>query len=131
MSEEMPPSLNPKWMTWTGRVLSALPVLMLTMSGVMKLMKGEEVAKGMSHLGWPETLAVPLGVLELACALIYAIPQTAVLGAILLTGYMGGAIATHVRLGEPYIVQALIGVVIWLGVFLRDRRLRELLPLRR
>jgi Mn2+/Fe2+ NRAMP family transporter len=73
----------------------------------------------------------PLGVVELASAVIYLIPQTAVLGAILLTGYMGGAIATHVRLEEPFIIQTMIGVVVWLGIFLRDARLRQLIPLRR
>ncbi len=131
MSDAMQPTSNPKWMTWTGRVLSALPVLMLTMSGVMKLMNSEEVVKGMAHLGYPPKLAIGLGIVELTCTLLYAIPQTAVLGAILLTGYMGGAIASHVRIGEPFVVQALIGVVIWLGIYWRDRRLRELLPLRK
>ena len=130
MSDAMPPAPNPTWMVWTGRVLSALPVLMLTISGVIKLMKSEEVVKGMADLGYPEQVTIPLGIVELACTAIYVIPQTAVLGAILLTGYMGGTIATHVRLGEPFMVQALIGVVIWLGLYLRDRRLRELLPLR-
>lgn len=130
MSDAMPPAPNPTWMVWAGRVLSALPVLMLTFSGVIKLMKTEAVVKGMADLGYPEHLAIPLGILELACTAIYAIPQTAVLGAILLTGYMGGTIATHVRLGDAVVPQALIGVVIWLGLYLRDQRLRELLPLR-
>jgi uncharacterized membrane protein YphA (DoxX/SURF4 family) len=131
MSDSTLPSANPKWMTWTGRVLSALPALMLVMSGVMKLMKSEEVTKGMTHLGYDPDLAMGLGILELTCTLIYAIPQTAALGAILLTGYMGGAIATHVRLGEPFVIQALIGVVIWLGLYLREPRLRALIPWRR
>ena len=122
---------TPKAMVWTGRVLSVLPALMLIMSGVMKLMKPKEVVEGFAHLGYPADLALPLGILELACTVIYLIPQTAVLGAILLTGYMGGAIATHVRLGEPFYAQVGIGVVIWLGLYLREARLRAILPLRR
>jgi hypothetical protein len=81
-------------------------------------------------LGYPESLARPLGIVELACTIIYLVPQTAVLGAILLTGYMGGAIATHVRVGDPYFVQIGMGVMLWLGLYLRDARLRALLPLR-
>ena len=77
------------------------------------------------------TYAVAIGIAELVSTLLYAIPRTSVLGAILLTGYMGGAIATHVRIGEPFVVQAGIGVLVWLGLFLRDARIRELIPLRR
>lgn len=120
-----------KAMTWIGWILSVLPSLMLLMSGVMKLMKPVDVVKGFEHLGWPDSLAFPLGIVELTCTVLYLIPQTAVLGAILLTGYMGGAIATHVRLGEPFLIQVGIGIVLWLGIFLRDARLRALIPLRR
>lgn len=130
MNEQAIESPQPKWMTWTGRVLSVAPIAMLTMSAVSKLMQSPEVTKGMAHIGFPAGVAVPLGVVELVSTILYAIPQTAVLGAVLLTGYMGGAIATHVRLGEPFVVQALLGVVIWLGLYLRDRRLRALLPWR-
>jgi hypothetical protein len=115
---------------WTGRVLSALPALLLVFSAVMKFLKPPDVVKGFEHLGWPERLTLTLGILELGCTIIYVIPQTAVLGAILLTGYIGGAIATHVRLGEPVITHVLLGVLVWLGLFLRDRRLRALIPLR-
>src|SRR2546423_14984035 len=83
---------------WAGRVASALPVLMLLMSGVMKLAKPEPVVKGFTDLGWDAGLALALGILEIACTVLYVIPQTAVLGAILLTGYLGCAIATHVRI---------------------------------
>ena len=76
-------------------------------------------------------LALALGILELACTIVYVIPRTAVLGAILLTGYLGGAIATHVRIGEPFLPVILMGVLIWGGLFLRDPRLRALMPLRR
>lgn len=115
---------------WVGWVISVLPALLLVMSGVMKLMKSADVVKGFADLGWPDRLALPLGIVELACTVIYLIPQTAVLGAIVLTGYLGGAIATHVRLGEGFIVQTLLGVVFWLGVYLREPRLRAILPWR-
>jgi uncharacterized membrane protein YphA (DoxX/SURF4 family) len=115
---------------WTGRVLSAVPVALLVMSGVMKFTKSPELVEGFTHLGWPENLAIALGILELTCTVLYVIPQTAVLGAVLLTGYMGGAIATHVRINEPIYLHIGLGVVIWLGLYLRDARLRALLPLR-
>jgi hypothetical protein len=89
-------------LVWAGRVISALPVLALTMSAVMKFMKPPEVIEGFVKLGWSENLAFGLGILELACVVIYAIPQTAVLGAILTTGYLGGAIATHVRINDNF-----------------------------
>ena len=120
-----------KKMLWAGYVVSALPVLGLTMSGVMKLMPpNEEIIKGFDHLGWPLKYAFGLGILELICTALYAIPRTAVLGAILLTGYMGGAIATHVRIGEQIVPQVILGVLVWLGLYLRDTRLRALIPLR-
>lgn len=117
-------------MLWGGRILSTLPVLALLMSGVMKLRKSPEFVEGFTKLGWPDDLAFGLGIVELVCTVLYAIPRTSVLGAILLTGYFGGAIATHVRIGEPFIAQFIFGVVIWLGLYLRDARLRALIPLR-
>ena len=120
-----------KWMVWTGWVLTILPAALLIMSGTMKLMGGPELEKGMEQTGIPLSVAKPLGIVEIVSAVIYLVPQTAVLGAILLTGYMGGAIATHVRLEESFIVQTIIGVVVWLGIYLRDARLRQLIPLRR
>ena len=117
---------------WTGWVLSILPVLLLVMSAVMKFMPPPQAAEGFAHLGWPLQLAFVLGVIELGATLLYLIPQTAVLGAILLTGYLGGAIATHVRIGEhrDVVIPIVIGVVVWLGLYLRDPRLRQLIPLR-
>lgn len=112
-----------------GWVASILPVLVLVLSGAAKLSGGQKVAEGFEHLGWPFALAIPLGMLELACVAVYLIPATSVLGAILITGYMGGAIATHVRIGEPFFVQLLLGVFVWLGLYLRDARLQALLPL--
>lgn len=130
MSTDLSAPATPRWMLWTGWVLSVLMCLMLTTSGVMKFSKSTDLVEGFEHLGWPIQLAVSLGVIELTSTLLYLIPQTAVLGAILLTGYMGGAIATHVRLGEGFVVQLLIGVAIWLGLYLRDARIRALIPLR-
>lgn len=115
---------------WSGRIMSALPVLMLLFSGVMKLSKSPEVAKGFEAVGWPANLAFALGVVELACTILYIIPPTAVLGAILLTGYLGGAIATHARLGQPFILVVGFGILIWGGLFLRDPRIRALIPIR-
>ena len=117
---------------WIGRVLSALPVLMLLMSAVMKFVKPPAAVEGFKHLGWPEHFAIYLGIIELACTIIYAIPATSILGAILLTGYLGGAVATHFRIGETQAVSAFVlGIVIWLGLFLREPRLRLLIPFRR
>jgi len=114
-----------------GWILSALPALMLLMSGVMKLLQPEAVVKGSKDLGWEgESLLLALGIVEIGCTVIYLIPRTAVLGAILLTGYLGGAIATHVRIGEPFLPPLLLGVLVWLGLYLRDPRLRALVPLR-
>ncbi|HEX3531652.1 MAG TPA: DoxX family protein [Thermoanaerobaculia bacterium] len=119
-----------KKVLWTSYILSALPVLVLLFSGSMKFTHSPDLAKGFDHLGWPLSLAVPLGILEITCAILYAIPRTSVLGAILVAAYMGGAVATHVRIGEPPYVQILIGVLVWGGLYLRDSRLRALLPLR-
>ncbi len=120
-----------KKMLWAGRIMSTLPVLMLLFSGVMKLVKPAPVVEGFAHLGYPESLALGLGTVELACTVVYVVPRTSVLGAILLTGYLGGATATHVRIGEPFFMPIILGVLVWGGLFLRDERLRALLPLRR
>ena len=130
MSADAPARSTSTGMWWTGAVLTGLPALLLTMSAVMKLMQPPEVIEGMQQSGFPTYLAVWLGVVELTCTILYVIPQTSVLGAILLTGYMGGAICTHVRMEEPFFVQFAIGVVIWLGVYFRDHRLRALIPFR-
>ncbi len=115
---------------WTGRALTALPSLLLAFSAVMKLRRTPEVLEGFTHLGLSHSLILPLGILELACVVVYLIPRTAVLGAILVTGYFGGAIVSHLRLGEPVYSHVLFGMMIWGGLYLRDLRLRALLPLR-
>ena len=119
-----------KKMLWTGRIISALPVLLLLFAGTIKLIKPAPVVQGFAHFGYPEKLILVIGILELTCAVIYAIPRSAVLGAILLTAFMGGATATHMRIGEPFIAPVIVGVLAWAGLFLRDERLRALLPLR-
>ncbi len=121
----------PKTRLWAGRIISALPVLLLLFSGVMKLMKPAAVVQAFAHFGYPESLALSIGILELACAVVYVIPRTSVLGAILMTGYLSGATATHVRIGDPsFFIPVTLGVLVWGGLFLRDDRLRALIPLR-
>ena len=115
---------------WVGRVISVLVSLVFAMSAFMKLKGGAEVIQGMAHLGLPESLIMPLAILEISCVVIYLIPATSVLGAILLTGYIGGAICTHVRVGDPFFIQIALGIFIWLGLYLRENRLKGLIPLR-
>ena len=120
-----------RMMLWGGRALSALVVAMLLFSAVMKLTAPVEVVEEFTRLGYDPKLALGIGLLEIACTVVNAVPRTAVLGAILLTGYLGGATATHVRIGDPYVGPVIGGVLVWLALFLRDGRLRALLPLRR
>jgi hypothetical protein len=114
---------------WAGRIISALPVLMLLFSGVLKLLKPAAVVQEFGRLGYPEKITIALGVVELSCTLIYLIPQTTVLGAILLAAYLGGATATHVRVGDPFFIPIVLGILVWLGLYFRDPRLRTLVPL--
>lgn len=116
---------------WAGWIISALPALMLVFSAVMKLLKPAPVLQEFTRLGYQEHHAIVIGIIELACAIIYLIPRTAVLGAILMTAYLGGAVATHVRIGDPFFTPIIPGVLIWLGLYLRDPRLRALVPLRK
>src|SRR5438105_598469 len=117
-----------KKMMWTGRIISALSILIFIPSAIFKFIDGPEIVKSFAHLGLPMKMAIPLGILELSVVIIYLIPQTAVLGAILLTGYLGGTICTHWRVGDPFYVNIVIGILIWLGIYLREGRLRSLLP---
>jgi hypothetical protein len=117
---------------WAGRIISALPALFLLMDVVMKLFKSAAVVEETARLGYPDVM-FGLGLVLLACTVFYVIPSTSVLGAILLTGYLGGAVASHVRVGEglfPVFFPVMVGVLVWLGLYLRDVRLRSLIPLR-
>ena len=116
---------------WAGWVVSVLACLLFLLSAAMKLKGGPDVAKGMEHLGIPDGMLIPLAILELACVAIYLIPPTAVLGAVLLTGYLGGVICTHWRVGDPLHIPIVLGGFVWLGIYLRETRLKDVLPLRR
>jgi hypothetical protein len=121
-------------MLWAGRILSAIPVLFLLFDGVVNLIKPASVVEATVRLGYPESIVPGLGILLLVCTVVYVVPRTSVLGAILLTGYLGGATATHVRIGDqlfPILFPSIVGALIWGGLFLRDERLRTLIPLRR
>ena len=128
LAYETPLPATSKKMVWAGRVVSVPPVLLLLFSASMKLMKVPQAVEGFAKYGYPAGAVPGLGIVELACTLAYVFPPTAVLGAILLTGYLGGATATHLRAGETYGGPIVVGVLLWLGLFLRDARLRALLP---
>jgi hypothetical protein len=113
----------------TGWIMTILPALLFIFSAGMKLAHPPQLDEGITHLQLPLSWALPLGVLELACVLIYLIPRTAVIGAILLTGYLGGAMLTHLRVGEPPVTHVILGIVLWGGLWLREPRLRALIPL--
>ncbi len=119
---------------WAGRTISAVIVLLLVLDGVMKFFKPKPVVDAFAHLGIPIELDFAIGTLLLLCTLLYAVPATSILGAILLTGYLGGAVMSHLRAGDPLFTHVLfptyLGSLIWLGLYLRDRRLRVLVPLR-
>jgi hypothetical protein len=122
-----------KKMLWAGRIMSALPALFLLFDGGAKLVQPAPVVEGTVKLGYPVSVILGLGIVLLASTLLYIIPRTAVLGAILLTGYLGGAVATHVRVQEGWftiLFPVFFGALIWGGLYLRDARLRALIPLR-
>jgi hypothetical protein len=121
-----------KVMTVAGWVITVLVGLMMAASATFKLINPPELAKQFNEtFGYPSDLTLAIGIVEIACTIIYLSPPTAILGAVLLTGYLGGAIATHVRIHDNFIPPALIGVAAWLGICLRDPRVRAILPLRR
>jgi hypothetical protein len=116
---------------WVGWGLTILVSLLFLFSAFMKFKGGPDMDQAMTHLGLPNSMVLPLGILELTCVVIYLIPPTSVLGAILLAGYVGGTIVTCWRVGDPFIVNIVLGLVVWLGIYLREPRLKELIPLRR
>ncbi len=116
----------PRKRIWAGRIISALPALLMLFGGILKLAKPPSVLQGFAQYGFPERLVVPVGTIELVSAVLYVIPQTGVLGAILMTGVLGGAVATNLRAGNPVlVVPAVLGILFWLGLYLRDDRLRD------
>jgi hypothetical protein len=116
---------------WAGRIISALLILFLLFDASIKLLKAAAAVQGTVQAGYPENIVRPLGIVLLLCVLLYAIPRTSILGAILLTGYLGGATATMVRVSNPlFWIPVFCGVFVWLGLFLRDASLRNLIPLR-
>jgi hypothetical protein len=117
-------------MLWSGRLLSALPALLLLSSGINAMTKSPMVIEGTTHLGYTPNTAPIIGILAFVSTILYIFPRTAVLGAILLTGYLGGALASHLRVGDPTFFAVIIGVMLWGGLYLRDERIRELIPFR-
>jgi len=119
---------------WTGRIMSGLVIAFMLLDGAMKLVPLDVVVTTSEQMGIPGSLARTLGIIGLICTLLYAVPRTSVLGAILLTGYLGGAVASHLRLGDPIFTHTLfglyLGLLAWGGLYLRDARLRALFPLR-
>ena len=123
-----------KTIAWAGYVLSGFAVLFLIFDAVIKAVQAAPAVESTVQLGYPAGYVVALGLIELACIAAYVFPRTAVLGAILLTGWFGGAMATHVRAGSPVfsiVFPVIIGALVWGGLYLRDARLRELLPFRK
>jgi len=132
--EEGPVSISARWL---GRVLSGLVILFLLLDGAIKLVPWPVVTETVDRIGYgsSETLARSLGLIAVACTILYAIPPTSILGAILLTGYLGGAVASHLRIGSPLFTHTLfgfyLGLMVWGGLWLRDRKLRALVPWQR
>jgi hypothetical protein len=116
---------------WAGRIISGLPTLFLLVDAAMKLFKPPVVVEATKQLGYPDSVIVGLGLVLLACTLLYVVPGTSTLGAILLTGYLGGAVASQVRVGAPSnaAFAVIVGVLLWAGLWLRDRRVQEIMPL--
>ena len=116
---------------WTGRVISWLCILFLAFDASMKIILERHTIETSAKLGWTASMLQPLGFILLACTILYAIPRTAILGAVLLTGYLGGATAANVHAGYPWWFSVVFGILVWLGLWLRDDRLRSHLPVRR
>ena len=119
---------------WAGRIASGIPALFLAFDTAIHFAKPAPVVQAFAHLGLPLSLSVPLAGIELGCLIVYLIPRTSFLGAILLTGYLGGAVATHLRAGDPLfnvLFPVIVGILAWGGLFLRNKRVRVLIPVER
>jgi hypothetical protein len=123
-----------KTIIWSGRVITTIPVLFLLFDGTIKLLRISPVLQSFAHLGYNPQVAVGIGILELICVALYLIPRTSIPGAVLLTGYLGGAVATHLRIGDPLLTHVLfptyVAALLWGGLLLRDARLRALIFLK-
>ena len=122
-----------RWQLWLGAILSGIPILMMAFAGFMKLTHAPQmVASWVTQFGWPERLMRPMGLVEVSCALLLAIPRTAIFGAIVVSAFLGAAFATHLRIGDSGgVVPIALAVFAGLGLYLRDERLRTLIPQRR
>ena len=132
MAEATQPAGPSNKAVWAGRIISGLIVLFMLFDATIKLLRLPAAVEGTVRLGYPPSVVLPLGVVALGCIVLYAIPRTAVLGAMLLTGYFGGATATQVRVQDIWFVMPIIlGILVWAGLYLRDESLRQLIPLKR
>jgi uncharacterized membrane protein YphA (DoxX/SURF4 family) len=129
MPEETPAVSKPT--RWIGYILTTLPVLLLLFSSMGKFLKPEGMEANIAHLGWRMDQMTVLGIIEVACTALYLIPRTSIFGAIMVTAYLGGATATHVRIGDPFIIPVIVGISVWLGLYLREPRLWPLVPFRK
>jgi hypothetical protein len=114
---------------WTGRVLSTLPCLLLTMSAGSKLAQVPDAVKGFADFGFPDGVVLPIGLIEITSVILYVFPRTSMLGAILASAYLGGACATHIHAGQNFAAPMIVSMLMWAGLALRDTRVRALLPL--
>jgi hypothetical protein len=129
-----PKAFSGKGALWTGRIITGIIVLFLLMDALMKVVESGPAMEGSVQLGWPEPAVQTIGIVLLLATILYIIPRTSILGAIILTGYLGGATAVMVRAmqpGHPYLFPVVFGVLVWAGLFLRDEKLRGLIPLRK
>lgn len=121
-------------LVWTGRIIGGLVCCLFLFSATSKLFYTQmfpQMPQEMEKMGLPMNILLPIGILEIMCVVVYLVPVTSVLGAVLFTGYLGGAILTHVRLGEPVYMHIFLGLMIWLGIYLREPRLHSILPFRK
>lgn len=130
MTEETTPTVS-KTMLWASYTATALPVLMLLFSASGKFLKPEGMEANIERLGWRMDQMMLLGIVELACVIVYLIPRTAVFGAVLLTAYLGGATATHARIGDPVFFPIIVSIFVWVGLYIREPRLWPLAPIRK
>jgi hypothetical protein len=120
-----------KAMLWTGRIISTITILFLLMDSIMKIFRESHHIEGTVKLGFTDAAVQPIGITLLVCTILYIIPRTAVLGAILLTAYLGGAVAIMARVGEPFYFPIIFGVLVWCGLFFRDMKIRNIIPIKR